>query len=42
VVPLRVKKTRQNGKLEPGFDFIKAEVALAAFTPRRKKPTHLP
>ena len=29
-IPVRVKKTRQNKKLEPGSDFIKAEKALAA------------
>jgi hypothetical protein len=28
-VPVRVKKTRQNKKLEPGFDSIKAEKAPA-------------
>ena len=28
-VPVRVKKTRQSKKLEPGFDFIKAGKALA-------------
>jgi hypothetical protein len=37
VDPVRVKKTRQNKDLEPRFDSIETEKALAWSTPRNEK-----
>jgi hypothetical protein len=37
-IPVRVKKTRQSKKLEPGSDSIRTEIPLAAAGPSRKEP----
>jgi hypothetical protein len=37
-IPVRMKKTRQNKKLEPGSDSIRTETTLAAARSSGKEP----